>query len=221
MAFRMGISEIVNKAIQIKDKHERAFYLREHRTEQLELILQYALDPRVKWLIPPGEYPFKRGPSNDLHSILYSEAKKLYLYVEGGHPTLNTKKRFLLFLEFLERLNADDAELMIKVKDQNLPKEINTEVVNLAFLPWWPDGLIPVSETKKVPLNNGAAKPKPKKKPGAKPGKTKKANTKPTALSQNVATQETVLTESVVEKQILTEENKVVEEPNGQDAQIS
>ena len=55
------------------------------------------------------------------------------MYLLGNKPELTRLKRESLFIGLLESIDKRDAELLIKVKDQKLPRTISTKVVNLAF----------------------------------------------------------------------------------------
>ena len=49
------------------------------------------------------------------------EARRLYLFIEGGHPTLKQTRREQLFIELLEILNPEDAKLLCNIKDKKMP----------------------------------------------------------------------------------------------------
>ena len=66
--------------------------------------------------------------------MLYSEARKFYLFVKDGHPGLTNLKRESLFITMLESVDPKDAELLIGMKDKKLPyKGINVAIVTEAF----------------------------------------------------------------------------------------
>lgn len=131
---RLGIAEILDKASNMKTKKEKIDFLRVNDNSALRNILKYAYDPSIKFLLPEGEPPFKRSEFPDGHGMLYSEARKLYLYVEGGNPNLTQLRREMLFINFLESLDPKDADLMINVKDKKIPyKGINRALINETF----------------------------------------------------------------------------------------
>jgi hypothetical protein len=55
------------------------------------------------------------------------------MYLLGNKPELTRIKRESLFIGLLESIDRRDAELLIRVKDQKLPRTISTKVVNKAF----------------------------------------------------------------------------------------
>ena len=132
---KLGISEILEKVSKLKKKEERIEELRKNGDNRAMLqILQYAYDPRVKWLLPEGKPPYKPTQFLDQESNLYTETRRLYLFVEGGNPNLTPIKREMLFIGLLENVAPADAELLCAIKDKKLPyKTITKEIVNEAF----------------------------------------------------------------------------------------
>lgn len=132
---KKGIAEILEEVSKLKKKEERIEALRQHGDNRAMLqILQYALDPRIKWLLPDGIPPFKKNEFLDQESNLYSEIRRLYLFIEGGNPNLTPVKREMLFIGLLEMIAPSDAMLLCAAKDKKLPyKTITKEIVNEAF----------------------------------------------------------------------------------------
>jgi len=129
-----SISEILKKCSELP-VHERAAYLQQNDSMPMRVILQYALDPRIEWLLPIGEPPYKPTEHLDQHGNLYREIRKLHNFIKGGgHPTMHPTKREMLFIQFIEGLEPDDAKLMCSVKDKKIPyKGITVKLVNTAF----------------------------------------------------------------------------------------
>jgi hypothetical protein len=131
---KLSISEILKKASQSATDQDRANTLRAHDTVPLRQVLWVALDPRVKWLLPEGNPPYKPCDLVDQQHRLFTEARKFYLFLEGGNPNLKQLRREALFIELLESLDPEDAKLVLAAKDKKIPYPgITTEVVNLAF----------------------------------------------------------------------------------------
>jgi hypothetical protein len=130
---KLAIAQIIENASNIESIEDRALYLRDHDSEQLRYILELALTPGVKWEIPEGAPPYKPCEYVDVEGRLYQEARTLYMYLLGNKPELTRIKRESLFIGLLESIDRRDAELLIRVKDQKLPRTISTKVVNKAF----------------------------------------------------------------------------------------
>lgn len=131
---KLGIAEILKRASKIEDEVGRIHWLRQNYNPTLQMILQYAYDPRVVWLLPEGAPPYKPNDLIDQHHRLYTEARKLYLFIEGGNPGLKPLRREQLFIELLEVVDPEDAKLLLAVKDKTIPYPgITKELINKAF----------------------------------------------------------------------------------------
>ena len=139
---KLGISEILEQASKKKTQADKVAFLRAHYSQQLGDILQFALHPSVKVLLPEGPAPFDRTKGDigeENHGMLYSKARELYLFVEGGQPNISQNKREALFIQLLESIHPKDADLLVAAKDKKIPyKGLTKEVFNEAF-----PGLIP------------------------------------------------------------------------------
>lgn len=132
---KRGVAEILTAISKLKTKQERIDALSTWKdNEVLKTMLQLALHPDAKWLLPEGKPPYRPNNAHDCENILYAEARKMYLFMEGGNPNLNQAKRESLFINVLESVAAADAELICAAKDKKLPwKTITPEIVNAAF----------------------------------------------------------------------------------------
>lgn len=131
---KLSISEILKKASTIKDESARIGWLRQNDSVPLRTVIRGALDPNIKWLLPEGVPPYKENDLVDQENRLYSEARRLYLFIEGGNPGLKSVRRESLFIELLETIDKEDAKLMLAVKDKTLPYSgVTVQVLNKAF----------------------------------------------------------------------------------------
>lgn len=125
------------KLIKIDDKVEN---LKVNATPGLYYMLHLAHKPEVKWLLPEGLPPFKRDAGADIGagltpSNLYRELRTFYLFLEGGHDTLQPVRRELLFAQLLERLHGDEILIVEALKDGTFKDKYRCpkKVVDLAF----------------------------------------------------------------------------------------
>ena len=118
---KLGLAEILKKASDFEKKQEKIEWLYRNDSPALRAILKYAYDPKVKFILPDGAPPYKQNQLPDLQSVLYSELRKLYLFIEGGNPNLKQTRREYLFIQLLENLDKEDAELIVAVKDKKIP----------------------------------------------------------------------------------------------------
>jgi hypothetical protein len=131
---RLGIAEVLKLASEQKTKEEKINIFRKNDSSALRTVLKYALDPAVKWALPPGAPPYKPAPYLDQQSMLYHEARRLYLFIEGGNPNLTPLKRESLFIGLIESIDPEDAKVLLAAKDKKLPvKGITSTIVNEAF----------------------------------------------------------------------------------------
>lgn len=118
---KLSVSEILKTASTITDDAQRIQYLRANYSIALETIIRGAFDPTIKWQLPEGNPPYKENTLVDQQHVLYTQCRRLYLFIEGGHPTLKQTRREQLFVEMLEALDPEDAKLLLAVKDKHLP----------------------------------------------------------------------------------------------------
>ncbi len=131
---KLSVSEILKKASEMKNENDRIQWLRNNNSVALESVLRGAFDPKIKWLLPEGAPPYKPNDLVDQQNKLYAEARKLYLFIEGGNPDLKQLRRETLFVELLESVDPEDAKLLLAIKDKHLPYPgVTPDVVNKAF----------------------------------------------------------------------------------------
>ena len=138
MPYTPLISEILDKVAKAKTKEKKVGLLREHNSPSLRMILKASFDPSIKWQLPEGDVPYTTNdaPEGTEHTILASEAKKLYHYIVGGNPQLAQNKREMMFVQLLEGLHPDEADLLVSAKDKSLHRKykgLSLNVVKTAF----------------------------------------------------------------------------------------
>lgn len=115
-------------------KEEQIACLQANGGPAITTILKYAFDPNIRWLLPEGPAPYTPCEFPNLDNMLYSEIRRLYLFVEGGNDNLNPLKREAMFIDLLESLLPADAELVVAIKDKKLPYEgLTADTVLKAF----------------------------------------------------------------------------------------
>ena len=153
------ISEILDKVSKIKSKKEKVNFLQQNNSDSLRMVIKSAFDPKIKWLLPEGDVPYARNdaPEGTEHSNLAYEARKLYNYIEGGNPKLTQNKRESMFIQLLEALHPDEADILVAAKDKVLHRKykgLSENVVKEAFD--WDDNYM-VIEHEQYPQSPGAA----------------------------------------------------------------
>ena len=132
------MSEIATKVNNAKDKPRKLKVLQDHDSVALRQVLKGAFHPDIKWLLPKGDVPYtpNDAPLGTDHTILSQEAKRLYLFIEGGDNAISQNKRETTFVQMLEGLSAEEAEFLIAVvnkKVNNKYKGFTANLVKEAF----------------------------------------------------------------------------------------
>lgn len=132
---RLSISEIVNKACELKSNEEKIAWLKKNESMPLRTILKFTYDTdNVKFLIPNTPPPWKKNDYIGVEGMLYNEVRRLKIFVQGGgYEQLNQVKRESLFISLLEDVDNNDAELLVKMIAQKPLKGLPKSVVAAAF----------------------------------------------------------------------------------------
>jgi len=132
------VHEIFTKINNAKDKPKKIEVLKKYDTPYIRQILKAAFDPNIKWVLPEGTPPYiaNEAPVGTEHSLLKNEARRLYLFIEGGDNTISKTRKETLFIQLLEGLHQTEAEVLINVKDKKLNKAykgLTAEMVKETF----------------------------------------------------------------------------------------
>ena len=159
--------DLVDKA---KTREEKRQILTDRDNFATRALLQLNYHPDVKWHLPPGKPPYTPGQVADsTPNSLHFEVKKFDYYVDPSPHDLPMLRRESMFVELLERVDPNDAKLIIAIKDRKLSyKGLSYKLVKDT----WPD-LLPDIEEKEDP-------------PPAKKEKIVKKDTTPTTTSKGV-----------------------------------
>jgi len=130
------VSRVLKEVDEKPTKKEKIDHLRYHRQNKVMIeLLRYVFDPKVKFSLPEGSPPYKKDQLlAENESGLYPRFRSFYIFLEGGSPGLTNARREKLFIELLESINTEEAELIVSVKDKKLPyKTITAKIVQEAF----------------------------------------------------------------------------------------
>ena len=135
---RLLISEILRKVSNAKTKAEKIKILRENNSVALRQLLIINFDESVISLLPEGDVPYtpNDAPVGTDHTRLESEYRGLYRFFKGGDSRLKPLKRESMFVQLLEGLSAEEAELLCLVKDGKMGdkyKRITKTVIQEAY----------------------------------------------------------------------------------------
>ncbi|SVA65927.1 uncharacterized protein METZ01_LOCUS118781, partial [marine metagenome] len=132
---------------KLKTKNQKVAHLRQYNTDALRQVIKSSFDPKVKWALPFGEVPYiaNDAPEGTEHNNLSYESRKLYHFIEGGNPQLSQNKRESMFVQMLEGLHPDEADVIVAAKDKILHqkfKGLSANVVKEAF-GWTEEYMLP------------------------------------------------------------------------------
>jgi len=131
------LSEVLAKVSKQRTKAKKIQVLKENESLHLKAVLIWNFDDTVVSVLPEGEVPYNKNeaPAGTEHTYLAHEWKVLYNFVKGGNDFLRPVKREQLFLQLLEGLHPDEADIICLVKDKNLTEKykLTRPVVEEAF----------------------------------------------------------------------------------------
>ena len=134
---KLLISEVLQKVSNAKTKARKIELLQQHNTDALRMLLIWNFDDSVISELPTGEVPFQanEAPVGTEHTVLEKEARLLYNFVQGGNNGLQQSRRENMFIQMLEGLHQDEANVLCLVKDKQLGKKykITKACVSEAF----------------------------------------------------------------------------------------
>ena len=131
---RKAISWILEYTSNLPNEEEKVKCLQANNHPAILTILKFCYDPNIKWLLPEGDPPYAAKDDPNSENLLYSETRRLYLFVEGGNPNLVQMRREMLFIELLQSIYPGDAKLLCSIKDKKLPYSgLDSNIVLKAF----------------------------------------------------------------------------------------
>ena len=131
------VHEILELVSSKRTIDQKVSTLQEYRTDALTAILIWNFDDSVISLLPEGNVPYERNevPVGTDHTSLRQEWKNMYHFVKGGNDSLSKTRRETMFIQMLEGLHPEEAEIVCLIKDKGLGNKykISKQVVEKAF----------------------------------------------------------------------------------------
>lgn len=130
-----SISEILKEAGKIRKTEDRVAYLKANMSMPLKNIVIACTDKKkIKFLLPEEAPPYTPSEAHENYGMLLREARKLKYFVDGWcPPNVHQIKREQIFIEMLESVHKDDAEVLLQMIQQKPFKGITKEVIKEAF----------------------------------------------------------------------------------------
>ena len=139
------LHEILTKVNNAKDKPAKIAVLKKNDSVPLRQVLKGAFDPNIKWSLPTGTPPYmaNEAPKGTEHTLLENEAKRLWHFVEGADAETTKTQKETMYIQILEGLHKEEAEVLLNMKDKKLNKVykgLSESVVKEAF--GWNDNFV-------------------------------------------------------------------------------
>ena len=131
------MNEILDLVSKQKTNAQKVQVLKEYENDALKSLLIWNFDESIISVLPAGEVPFKpsENPLGTDHSSLRREFKHFYNFVKGGNDTLPSIRRETIFIQILEGLHPDEAQVLCLVKDKQLQSKykVTKDLVSEAY----------------------------------------------------------------------------------------
>ena len=131
------LHEILELASKQRAKAKKVEILQQYENDALKTIFIWNFDETVISVLPAGDVPFNKNevPVGTDHTSLRREYKHLYNFVKGGNDGLSGLRRETMFIQMLEGLHPEEAEILCLCKDKRLEDKykITYDVVKQAF----------------------------------------------------------------------------------------
>ena len=131
------IHEILELASKQRAKAKKVEILQQYENDALKTIFIWNFDETVISVLPVGEVPFNKNevPVGTDHTSLRREYKHLYNFVKGGNDGLSGLRRETMFIQMLEGLHPEEAEILCLCKDKRLAEKykITYDIVKQAY----------------------------------------------------------------------------------------
>ena len=145
------MSEILTKVNNAKTKDKKIAVLKDNDSEPLRMLIKASFDPKIEWVLPEGDTPYKpnEAPEGTEHTLLSQEVKRVWHFIKGADNQTPRMKKETMFIQMLEGLHKNEAEVLCHTKDKILHqkyKGLSDNVVKTAFGwtddYWMPNGNI-------------------------------------------------------------------------------
>ena len=131
------IHEVLELASKQRSKAKKVEILKQYEDPSLKAIFIWNFDPSVISAVPEGPVPYKENevPVGTDHTSLRREYKNLYHFIKGGNDGLSSLRRETMFIQLLEGLHPNEAEIICLIKDKQLQSKYNIkeDVVKEAY----------------------------------------------------------------------------------------
>ncbi len=117
------VHEILQKVSAMESTEEKMAFLKQHNSLELRDVLRGSFDDCIRWNLPLGKpvYDGRLSKVGESASSLKLKIKIFHYFVKGGAgDAMKPAKRENMFLQTLESIHPQDAEMVLAMKDKKL-----------------------------------------------------------------------------------------------------
>lgn len=141
------ISEVLQRVSNAKTKDEKVAILVEYKSPALTKVLLCNFAPNIEFVFPEGKTPYtkRERPIGIDHQLLFTEQRMLDKFIRKvvngvtyygcsgtTKPNMNQLKKESLWMQILEGLHEDEAEVLDLIKDKKLTTRYKITKQNVA-----------------------------------------------------------------------------------------
>ena len=138
------VHELLEAVGSERIKTKKVSLLKTHGDDSLKMLFVWNFDPSVVSMLPEGPVPYQpvegdvqasKDQGLPQRTTIRNAARQFYRFVKGGDDQLNKIKRESMFINLLETLPEEEAEILILTKDKRLQTKYNItkELVQEAY----------------------------------------------------------------------------------------
>ena len=127
------VHEIFEQVSKQRSAAKKVEALKEYRSDAIVSLLIWNFDDTVISMLPDGEVPYNKSeaPLGTDHTSLRKEWRNLYHFVKGGNDSLSKTRRESMFIQMLEGLHPEEADIIVLVKDKSLGSKFKITRANV------------------------------------------------------------------------------------------
>jgi len=127
------VHEILEQVSKQRSAAKKVEALKEYRSDAIVSLLIWNFDDTVISMLPEGEVPYNKSeaPLGTDHTSLRKEWRNLYHFVKGGNDSLSKTRRESMFIQMLEGLHPEEADIVCLVKDKALGSKFKITKANV------------------------------------------------------------------------------------------
>ena len=130
----MLVCEVIHEAQKKKKKEAKIKVLKDNESWALKDVLRGSYDMTEKWNVPESKPPYTPNIGHSTPSNLLKLNRQFRFFVKGGEGDAMQKfKRERLFIELLESIDPEDAELVCGMIAKKEIKGVKRNIVEEAF----------------------------------------------------------------------------------------